>query len=432
MKRRTKVILGVGILVVTGAIGVMGLASASRKAVAVRIEPVTRRDLVATVEANGWIRPHRKVDVRADIMGRIVELRVKEGDSVKKGQILLRIDPTEYEAAVARARAAVSEAMAREAQARANLLQAERALERSRAMAAQDSALVSPQALEEAETQVRIQRALAEAAMHGVAQARAALNEAQDRLAKTVIRAPMDGIVTRLEVEEGETAIIGTMNNPGSLLLTISDLSVMEAVVRVDETDVPALELGDSAVVRIDAFPRKTFVGRVTEIGHSAVNPQESNPTSQGAQAVDFKVVITLQDPPRTLRPDLSATAEIVTDTRSGALAIPILALTVRERRGLQPVPQESREGQQAAAAAAEEGDEEGVFVVRAGKAHFVPVEVGIVGKEHFEVLRGLSEGDSVVAGPYEAIRTLTDGKPVRTLGPAGAGAPASQGGGSR
>jgi HlyD family secretion protein len=432
MKRRTKVILGVGLLVVTGVIGAMGVTSASRKAVAVRIEPVTRRDLVATVEANGWIRPHRKVDVRADIMGRIVELRVKEGDSVKKGQILLRIDPTEYEAAVARARAAVSEAMAREAQARANLLQAERALERSRAMAAQDSALVSPQALEEAETQVRIQRALAEAAMHGVAQARAALNEAQDRLAKTVIRAPMDGIVTRLEVEEGETAIIGTMNNPGSLLLTISDLSVMEAVVRVDETDVPALELGDSAVVRIDAFPRKTFVGRVTEIGHSAVNPQESNPTSQGAQAVDFKVVITLQDPPRTLRPDLSATAEIVTDTRSGALAIPILALTVRERRGLQPVPQESREGQQAAAAAAEEGDEEGVFVVRAGKAHFVPVEVGIVGKEHFEVLRGLSEGDSVVAGPYEAIRTLTDGKPVRTLGPAGAGAPASQGGGSR
>lgn len=432
MKRRTKVILGVGLLVVTGVIGAMGVTSASRKAVAVRIEPVTRRDLVATVEANGWIRPHRKVDVRADIMGRIVELRVKEGDSVKKGQILLRIDPTEYEAAVARARAAVSEAMAREAQARANLLQAERALERARAMAAQDSTLVSPRELEEAETQVRIQRALAEAAMHGVAQARAALNEAQDRLAKTVIRAPMDGIVTRLAVEEGETAIIGTMNNPGSLLLTISDLSVMEAVVRVDETDVPALELGDSAVVRIDAFPRKTFVGRVTEIGHSAVNPHESNPTSQGAQAVDFEVVITLQDPPRTLRPDLSATAEIVTETRSGALAIPILALTVRERRGLQPVPQESREGQQAAAAAAEEEDEEGVFVVREGKARFVPVEVGIVGKEHFEVLRGLSEGDSVVAGPYEAIRTLTDGKPVRTLGPVGAGSPARQGGGSR
>lgn len=418
MKRRTKIFIG-GAVVLTGMVGLFGLGAGGNAGVSARVETVETRDLVATVTASGWIRPYRAVDVQADIMGRITDLRVEEGDSVRKGQFLLRIDPTQYEAAVARAKAAVSEALAREAQARANLLKAERDLARARAVAERDASLVSEQALEEAEIQVEVQRELLKAASHGVAQARAALQEAENMLAKTEIRAPIDGIVTRLNVEEGETAIVGTMNNPGSLLLTISDLSIMEAVVRVDETDLPELSLGDSATVLIDALPRQRFAGRVTRIAHSSVQgPQLTNTApSSTSQAVDFEVVVTLTDPPPLLRPDLSATAEIVTATRDGVLSIPIIALTVRERTGTEPIPQEDPAARAAAADATEREDQEGVFVVREGKAHFVPVTIGITGAEHFEVLSGLAAGDSVVAGPYEIIRNLKDGTLIRVQG---------------
>jgi HlyD family secretion protein len=211
------------------------------------------------------------------------------------------------------------------------------------------------------------------------------------------------------------------MNNAGSLLLTVSDLSVMEAVVRVDETDVPDIQLGDSAEITIDAFPRRKFVGRVSEISHSSVRPPESLSGGTGAgqgQAVDFEVVIRLDQPPTELRPDLSATADIVTDARKSALSIPIIALTVRDRGDIQALPQEDPQARAAAQAATRDApaDVDGVFVVRAGQAHFVPVTVGINGREHFEVLTGLSEGDSIVAGPYEAIRNLKDGDAVRRL----------------
>ncbi len=420
MRRQAKIWIVLGLIVVIGGIGAMSMRGGNRGGVEVRVETVAARDLVATVTANGWIRPRRSVDIQADLMGRITDILIAEGDSVKKDQILLQIDPTEYQAAVSRARAGVAEATARQAQSKANLLQSERALERTRAIASRDSALVSQQAIEDAVTQVEVQRALVEAAGHGVAQAAAALREAQNRLAKTTIRAPIEGIVTRLNVEAGETAIVGTMNNPGSLLLTISDLSVMEAVVRVDETDLPALALGDSASIEIDAFTRQTFAGRVTEIAHSSVVQRKgaatTAPGGQG-QAVDFEVVIMIIEPPALLRPDLSATAQIVTSRRVGALSIPIIALTVRDLKPVEALPQEDSAASAAAAAATRQrGDQEGVFVVRDGKAHFVPVEVGIAGAEHFEVLSGIALGDSVVAGPYEAIRNLQDGKTIRVM----------------
>jgi HlyD family secretion protein len=181
--------------------------------------------------------------------------------------------------------------------------------------------------------------------------ARAMLREAEDHLAKSVIRAPIDGVVTRLNIEEGETAIVGTMNNPGSLLLTVSDLSVMEAVVRVDETDVPGITLGDSTVLTIDAFPRRRFAGRVTKISHSSTLPPQSRGVTQQSQAVDFEVVITLDDPPPGIRPDLSATAEIVTARREEALAIPIIALTVRERKDVEDLDVDLSPAQEAALA---------------------------------------------------------------------------------
>jgi HlyD family secretion protein len=421
MKKRTKIAIGATAVVAVVSISAIATTSRGGNAVSVRTEPVAARDLVATVTANGWIRPHRRVDVQSDVMGRIIELNVKEGQSVVRGQILLRIDPAQFEASVSRAQAAVNEALAREAQTQANLLQAERAHERLRQLGSAEQNLVSRQQIEEAETQVLVQRQLLTGAGYSVAQARSALVEARDRLSKTVIRAPMDGVITRLNVEEGSTAIIGTTNNPGSLLLTIADLSTMEAVVRVDETDIPDIQIGDSAIISIDAFPRQKFNGRVTEIGYSSVRSplQNTSPMSGQGQAIDYEIVITLDNPPGSLRSDLSVSADVVTDQRQQVLSIPIIALTVRERSRARPL--ENEEPVAAAAAAAFAGDtakidQEGVFLVREGKAVFVPVTVGIAGRGYFEVVSGLTAQDTVVAGPYEAIRTLEDGKAVRPL----------------
>lgn len=424
MKKRTKIGIGVTAVVVIAALSVMTAATRGKDGVSATVQPVARRDLVAVVNASGWIRPHRRVDVQADIMGRIVELNVREGQTVRRGEVLLRIDPTQYEAAVGRARAAVSEFLAREAQTKANLLQAERALERYQKLAEANAQLVSRQQIEDAETQVLVLREQLRAAQFGVAQARSGLEEANDRLSKSVIRSPMDGVITRLNVEEGETAIVGTMNNAGSLLLTVADLGTMEAVVKVDETDLPELHMGDSASLQIDAFPKQVFTGRVTEIGHSAIRSPEQQ-AQQGAggqgQAIDYEIVVTLDQPPATLRSDLSVTAEIVTARRQQALSIPIIALTVREQGATKPLPNEERDAGARAAELMEEDakgeDQEGVFVVRDGKAEFVTVVVGIAGKDHFEVLSGLSETDSVVAGPYDVIRTLEPGKAIRPMG---------------
>jgi HlyD family secretion protein len=420
MNKNAKLGIGIGAIVIVGAaLIVAATKSSSKDAAQVRIETVSQRDLVSTVTASGWIRPNKKVDVQADIMGRITQLAVDEGQRVQRGQLLLRIDPTQYEAAVARARAAVSEAQAREAQTRANVIQAERTYQRLKDLSANPN-LVSKQQLEEAETQVLVQKELAQAAQFGIVQMKEALNEALEQLNKTVIRAPMTGVVTRLNVEEGETAIVGTMNNSGSLLLTVADLGVMEAVVRVDETDIPDIQLGDSTTVEIDAFPRQKFKGRVTEISHSSIRPPESQAAAGGSQgqAVDYEVVITLDNPPLTLRSDLSATAEIVTEIRKGALSIPIIALTVRERDNVKALPNETPAARAVGESAEreKEADQEGVFISRVGKAHFVPVTIGIAGREHFEVLSGLKLGDSVVAGPYDAIRSLEEDKQLRRM----------------
>jgi HlyD family secretion protein len=420
MQKRTKIILGVSALALVVAIAVGAAASRKNGGVQVKLEPVQQRDLVAIVSASGWIRPHRKVDVQADVMGRIVELNVREGDHVTKGQVLLRIDPTQYQATVARMRAMVSEALARQSQARANLIQANRAYERATTLAKSGENLISRQAVEDAETQFEVQKELLRAAEYGVQQARAAVNEEADRLNKTIIRAPMTGVVTRLEVEEGETAIIGTMNNPGSLLLTVADLSAMEAVIRVDETDVPELKLGDSASVQIDAFPGKKFTGRVTEISHSSTRNPEQAAQQGGAstQSVDFEIVIQLDNPPLSLRSDLSATAEVVTATRRNVMSVPIIALTVRERGDMKALPTEDKKAKEAAKSAERDKseDQEGVFIIKDGKAKFVQVTTGITGREHFEIISGLTTKDTVVAGPYEAIRSLEDDKVLKPM----------------
>jgi HlyD family secretion protein len=340
---------------------------------------------------------------------------------VERGALLLRIDPTVFQAAVRRAEAAVAQAQAQAAQARANHLKAQSDHRRAEQLSAGDN-LISAQDVEQARTQLAVTEAQFEAARFGIAQAQAQLSEAREALRKTTISAPMSGRVTRLNIEEGETAVVGTMNNPGSLLLTIADLSEMEARVKVDETDVPHISYGDSVNVRIDAFPNREFAGRVTRISNSAINAASASLATAANQqlSVDFEIIVTLNDPPETLRPDLSATAEIVTAIRAGALAVPILALTVRDEEGKRfradaDMQNPNVGGDGAADQRSRRLTEvEGVFVVREGNAAWVPVEVGIAGDRYFEVISGLQRGDVVAAGPYSAIRDLEAGDAVR------------------
>lgn len=414
MRTSIKIIIGVTIVALLAVAVVLASGGGRPRGTEVRVEAVGTRDLVATVTASGNVRARRKVDISSDISARVSQLLVQEGEDVAQGQVLLRLDPSRYQAALDRSQANLSQAQAGVAQARANLIRAERQAERMASLRARDSLLVSRQDVENAETDLEVQQSLLDAAVFGVNQSQAAVEEARDQVSKTIIRAPISGRVTRLNVEEGETVIVGTMNNPGSLILTVSDLSVMEVVLEVDETDVPEIALGDSASVELDAFPDLVFPGTVTEIGNSAIRPPSQAAGSGQTPTIDFEVVVTLEDPGAELRPDLSATAEVVTDTRANQLAIPIIALTLREEDPAD-VGDNGDDSAQRNAGDATQQAIEGVFVVRDGIAVFTPVTIGIAGQEYFEVLSGLRAGDSVVSGPYQVVRTLEDSSAVRS-----------------
>ncbi|HEX9939913.1 MAG TPA: efflux RND transporter periplasmic adaptor subunit [Longimicrobium sp.] len=417
-----KLLIALGVVVAVGGLGAVAVSGKGKGAGReVRAETVARRALVSTVTASGKIQPKRKVDISADISGRVIELAVEEGQWVNKGALLLRIDPSQYVAAVNQAEAGVAQNRARHAEARAQQLKAQADLRRAEQLA-QGRDLIAAQEVDNARTQAQVAAATVQAATFAVQQAQATLSQARDNLRKTTISAPMTGRVTRLNIQEGETAIIGTMNNPGSLLLTIADPSAMEAKVKVDETDVPAIEVGDSTSLRIDAFPERVFTGRVTRIGNSAVQAAGASQTGD-QQSVDYEVVITLDNPPAELRPDLSATAEIVTATRTGTLAVPIIALTVRDSAGKRfkagDAQPDAPAEQQAEARRGASAEVQGVFVIVNGKAEWTPVTVGITGGEYFEVTRGLKGGETIVAGSFQAVRELEDGDPVRTPAPA-------------
>ncbi|MBX6330758.1 MAG: efflux RND transporter periplasmic adaptor subunit [Gemmatimonadaceae bacterium] len=419
MSQRTK--WGVaGILVLLlAAVVALGAAKRGKKAIEVRLEKVQARDLVASVTASGQVQPRLKVDIASDVAGRIVRLAVKEGDMVKKGQFLLQIDPSTYQAEVQRAQALVASSRADLARAQANLQQSQSALRRSEEIRKSNPTLVSDEQMEQLRTAVQVNLALVNAAQHNVDQNEAALRTAESNLAKTTIVAPLSGKVTRLNVEQGETAVPGTFNKDAALLLTISDMDTLETKVKVDETDVARISVGDSAVVEIDAFPDTTFVGRVVEIANSSLqNPSAAAANTSGDQAVDYEVKVRLLNPPPDTRPDFSATAKIITDTRTHVLSIPIIALTVREHQaspstdsaqlalgGRKPVKEVGKK------------DVEGVFVVgKDNRVTFRPVKIGIAGEEYFEVLSGLQAGETIVAGSYQAIRELKEGALVREV----------------
>lgn len=419
MKRWIPIVLAV---VVIAGLVVMSLARRDRSP---RVDTVAveLRELTATVRASGTIQPKRQVNVSANAIGTITSLAVEEGQRVQAGDLLLQIDPTEYLAAVHALDASVLSGEADLRLAQASLEKAEADHRRARELFERD--LTSEENLIAAATAARVEAARVEAARHRLEQVRANLQKARHDLQKVTIIAPMTGLITRLNVEEGENAIMGTLNNPGTVLLTIADMGTLEAVVEVDETEVVQVALGQPATVEIDAFPGREFAGKVTEIGNS---PIRSGGTQQ---AVDFLVKVTLDDAPGGIRPGLSAKARITTALRDQSVAVPLGAVTARDwplrAEAIEPLKggrARDREraledlgfSADAADAATPRRETEGVFVIRDGFVKFVPVVLGIAGQDHFEVLEGLEPGQTIVAGPFRVLRELRDGSPVRVL----------------
>ncbi len=412
MQKRTKTVVAVVALAVVVLAGVAAAAKGRNKAVDVKIERVQRRDLVASVTASGQVQAHTKVDISPDITGRVVRLGVKDGDQVTKGQFLLQIDPSQYQAALERAAAVVASNRAQLQQANANLAQAQRAFDRTAELKRRNPTLVSNEQMDQLKTTVDVNHALVESSRYGVDQASAGLRDAESSLRKTTILAPMSGKITRLNIHEGETATPGTFSKDIGTLLTISDMSTLETKVKVDETDVSHISVGDSAVVQLDAMPDTTFMGRVSEISNSSLKQAATGNATD--QAVDYEVTVRLLNPPTQTRPDFSATAKVITDARRNVITVPIIALTVREDT---PVGGGDKALSQGKAPAKKVGqrDAEGVFVVdgKTNKVTFRPVKVGITGEKYFEVLSGLQPGQSIGAGTYQAIKDLKDGTVV-------------------
>lgn len=414
MSRGAKIGLGI-VVAIAAIVTVVVVRGSGDGAVEVRQEAVARRDLVAAITASGQIEAKSQVDIQSEVTARILRITVKEGDLVEKGQLLIELDQVQFKGAVDRTTAQLASAEASLMQARANRDQAQRTLARSVELKRTNPTLIADEAVEQAQQTYDVAQAVLRSNEAQLMQVQASLKEAQDNLARTRLFAPIAGRVVRLAVEEGEVAQTGTFSRDVGLLMRIADLSVIQAKVKVDETDVVRLALGDSVSVSIDAFPDTAFAGTVTKIANSAAATSAAGQSTD--RAVDFEVEVTLTNPPSDVRPDLSMTARIVTDVRPSVLSIPIIALTTRAH-------QESGDAAPAMAlgdsATAKPKEREGVFVIENGMAMFRPVKVGIAGDEHFEVLEGLQEGETIVAGSYQAIRDLKDStkvKPAATPG---------------
>ena len=395
-KRRKKLLIILGVLLVLGFVVIGNLQSRREKSVKVTIDKAKKQDLTSIISASGEIKPKKSINISAQVPGRIIKIGVVEGQEVKAGDFLLKLDSTQYEAIADRDQNFIRAANADLIQAEARLQRDKGSFGRQQKLFADD--LISKDQLEAAQAQYDVSQAQVNAIGFQIKQADASLKSTLDNLAKTTYNSPIDGIITSLRVEEGEVAIIGTMNNPGTVLLTIADLSVMEVEVEVDETDVIGVALGQTARVRVDAFPDKVFEGKVTEIGSSALQQSTAGVSTQ--ESKDFKVVVTLENPSERLKPGLSASADIVVAEKKQALAVPISALVLRDKPGAAPD--------------ASAKEEEGVYVVEASRAKFVPVVKGITGGMMIEVASGLTDGQELVTGPYASLRELKDGVLVK------------------
>jgi HlyD family secretion protein len=451
MKAWKKVAIGAGVAIVLAILVAFTVHQSSKNVATVQTGKVLREDLATVVSASGEIKPKTYVNIGANAFGKITHLYVKEGDRVRKGQLLAQLENVQSSADVnaneASLQAARTDALAADAALKtseADLLRAQADYDRNkldwdRAQhlfqdgliaksdfdSRKDAWATADAGLAQAQARVVQAKAQKDSAEKHVSQAEATLTHYTDLLQKTTYPAPFDGVITNLPVREGETVVIGIQNAQGSTLMTIADMSVITAEVKVDETDIVNVRLGQPAEVTIDAIPKKIFHGTVSEIGDNAIVRSSGVSTSQSAtaseEAKDFKVVVNLSDAPPDLRPGLSTTAKITTATRSNALAVPIQALTLRTKQQIEQqnnspgsvhaAPPASNES---ASKGKKADDVQGVFVIRNRKAMFVPVSTGITGTTDMEVLDGLKEGDEVITGSYKVLRTLRPGSSVK------------------
>jgi HlyD family secretion protein len=379
------------------------LRSKDRNLPKVTTAKVEKVDLVSKVTANGKIQARRKVDLSALVMGQIVNLAVKEGDKVQKGQLLLQIDKTQLAAAAAGSEASLA-AMRNDLEAAKSTAEQTR-IDYERAKRNFDAKILAEADLQKARSALDTSKANLAATEERMRQASATLAGSRDSLSKTTVTAPISGIVTALPIKEGEVTVIGTMNNPGTQLLTISDMSEVEAVMMVDETSTPQVKIGQSATLSVDAYPGQKFKGTVTDVGSSPIpkNDPDLLTLTANSEAINFKVRIRVDEPPPTVRPGFSVTAEIVTGRNEGATAIPIQALVVRD------VPK--KDGKKTASGRPE--TEEGVYLVKNGKLEFQKVETGLAGELMIEVKKGPTVGQEIVTGPFKVLRQVKEGDRV-------------------
>jgi len=353
------------------------------------------------VTANGKIQAEKKVDLSALVMGQIVNLAAREGDRVKKGDFLLQIDKNQAAAGEAGSAAALQASLSDRDSAKATMEQARRDYERARKN--YEAKILSEADYQKTKSTLDTAAATYQATQNRIDQSRANLNGSRDTLSKTTVRAPLDGVITALPIKQGEVTVIGTMNNAGTHLMTISDMATVEAVMMVDETDVPNVKTGQKAVINVDAYPNHPFDGVVTEVGGSPILPND--PDLQGltttSDAINFKVRIKMLQPPDSIRPGFSVTADIITGTKPSVLTIPLAAVIVRDS----PKSEKTASGKIKT--------EEGVYVLENGKVQFIPVKTGLSGELSIEVTSGLSGGRQIVTGPFKALRTIKDGDKV-------------------
>lgn len=415
MTARKKRIIGmVAAVVVLGGVVAGSVIRDRRGKVAVQTQKAQRRDLVSKVSASGEVKPKRFVNISANVSGRIVLLLVKEGETVRRQQVLARIDSARIAAGTRQSEAGLEAARAELDRADADMEAARLAFERNKSM--HEQRLVSDQAFDQAQAELKMSTANVEAQRRRILQQAAAVASNRDDLEKTTVVSPMDGVITNLQKEEGEV-VIGAQSFSPTVIMTVADLSVMEVEVLVDETDIRNVALGQVAEVRVDALEGVKIKGEVTEIGSSAIPRGSNQPTATTSsttanQAKDFKVTVTLKDPPAALRPGLNATADITTAEKKNVLAVPVQSVVVRElsREGevIDPGGVQAAEGEPAGPQARGE-EKEGVFVVSKGQAQFRPVKTGITGETDIEVVGGLQPGDEIVTGSYKTLRTLKD-----------------------
>jgi HlyD family secretion protein len=443
MTTKKKMIVAVLLIITIGSIVAYSLVARNRGVIAVQTGRVVRQDLKQTVTANGEIKPKRYVNISSNMMGRIVHMPVKEGDHVDAGQLLIRLESIQSESDVTSAQASLDAALAElegmaasarssEASinsARAEVTRAEADYNRAklnydRGESMSKEGLISREQFDQMKASLDIAAATVNSSKARLAQTeaqtaqvnkqreglglrinqqRASLTRARDQFSKTTIMAPLAGVITYLPVNEGEIAIVGLQNSPGTTLMTIADMSVITAELKVDETDIVNLKLGQEAEIKVDALGDRLLPGHVSEIGNSALSRSGGIATTSAnsQEAKDFKVVITLDNPPAELRPGLSASATIVTATRQQVITVPIQAITVREfdEEGKPSGPDNKKK----------KIEQEGVFVLKNGVATFRRIKTGIIGATEIEILDGLTENEEIVTGTFQVLRTLQD-----------------------